>query len=172
MTSEKILTQHTMVELKTKVESLSSIRKFLIQNRSEKIGVFHQVDTYYRVPKGRFKLREVDGKTEAELIYYERDDMDKPKRDSVFLLKIQNPRALKMILKRILKIKAVVDKVREIFIHNEVQVHLDTVKTLGYFVEFEYISSQSTEQQKKDMIKNKKMLEELREKIFLSDSEK
>ena len=142
-----------MVELKAKVEHLSSIRNTLIKSRSEKIGVFHQVDTYYEVPKGRFKLREVEGRDQAELIYYEREDVSKPKRSSVFILSVPNPQTLKLFLQRILKIKSVVDKVREVYIHEGVQIHLDTVKALGHFVEFERITSHNAIQQKKDMAK-------------------
>ena len=164
MTSEKTKVQHAMVELKAKVENLSSIQNVLIQSRSEKVGVFHQVDTYYEVPKGRFKLREVEGKAQAELIYYEREDVAKPKRNSVFILSIPNPQTLKLILEQILKVKAVVDKVREIYVHEGVQVHLDTVKGLGHFVEFERITSQNAEQQEKDMAK----LERLRAQLDIS----
>ena len=36
-------------------------------------GTLLQRDTYFRVPRGRLKLRESDGET-AELIYYERSE--------------------------------------------------------------------------------------------------
>jgi adenylate cyclase class 2 len=164
MASEKTKVQHTIVELKAEVENLSAIRSVLIQSQSEKVGVFHQVDTYYEVPKGRFKLREVEGKTQANLIYYEREDLAKPKKNSVFILSIPNPKALKLILEKILKVKSVVDKVREIYIHEGVQVHLDTVKGLGHFIEFERVTSQNPEQQEKDMAK----LERLRVRLGIS----
>jgi adenylate cyclase class 2 len=164
MVSEKTKIQHAMVELKAKVEDLSSIRSMLIQSRSEKVGVFHQVDTYYEVPKGRFKLREVEGGTQAELIYYEREDVATPKRSSVFILSMPNPQTLKLFLEQILKVKAVVDKVREIYVYEGVQVHLDTVKGLGYFVEFECITSQNAEQQEKDIAR----LDRLRAQLGIS----
>jgi adenylate cyclase class 2 len=164
MASEKTKVQYAMVELKAKVEHFSSIRNTLIKSRSEKIGVFHQVDTYYEVPKGRFKLREVEGRAQAELIYYEREDVAKPKRSSVFILSVPNPQTLKLFLERILKVKSVVDKVREVYIHEGVQIHLDTVKDLGHFVEFERRTSQNAEQQKTDLAK----LERLRAQLGIS----
>ena len=153
MALEKTKIQHTMVELKAEVDDFSFIRSILGQSRSEKVGVFHQVDTYYEVPKGRLKLREVEGKAHAELIYYERENVAVPKRNSVFVLSIPNPQSFKRILERILKVKATVDKIREMYIIERVQVHLDTVKGLGHFVEFERITSSNTEQQGRDMAK-------------------
>ncbi len=150
-----------MVELKAKVDDLGVVRNKLVQRGAEQVGVFHQVDTYYNVPEGRLKLREVKGKMDAELIYYERENIAEPKRSSVFILTIPQPHIFKKILGRTMKAKAVVDKVREIYLHEGVQVHLDTVKGLGFFVEFERITSPDAEQQKKDQSKLEKLKEQL-----------
>ena len=156
--------EHKMVDLKARVPDLRVVREKLEELEAQPVGTFHQVDTYYEVPKGRFKLREVEGRAQAELIYYEREDVAKPKRSSVFILSMPNPQRLKLFLEQILKVKSVVDKVREIYIHEGVQIHLDTVKNLGHFVEFECITSQNAEQQKKDMAK----LERLRAQLGIS----
>jgi len=161
MFSKSPKTQHTLVELKAKVDDLATLRNRLIQFGAEQVGVFHQVDTYYDVPKGRLKLREVEGKTDAELIYYERENVAAPKRSSVFILAIPKPQVFKQILERIMKIKTVVDKVREIYLYEGIQIHLDIVKGLGSFIEFERITSQNLEQQKEDLLK----LEKLKEKL-------
>jgi len=153
-----------MVELKAKVDDLETIRDNLIQYNAKKVGIFHQVDTYYEVPKDRLKLREVEGKANAELIYYERENVAESKRSSVFILAIPQPQLFKQILERIIKIKALVDKVREIYFYEGIQIHLDTVKSLGSFIEFERITSQDSEQQKKDLSK----LEKLRERLNIS----
>jgi predicted adenylyl cyclase CyaB len=161
MSSKSPKTQHTMVELKAKVDDLATFRNRLIQFGAEQVGVFRQIDTYYDVPKGRLKLREVEGKTDAELIYYERENVAEPKRSTVFILAIPKPQVFKQILERILKIKTVVDKVREIYLYEDIQVHLDIVEGLGSFIEFERITSKNLEQQKEDMLK----LEKLKEKL-------
>ncbi len=153
-----------MVELKAKVDDLGVVRNKLVRRGAKHVGVFHQVDTYYDVPEGRLKLREMEGKVDAELIYYEREDVAEPKRSSVFILTIPQPRTFKQILGRIMRVKVVVDKVREIYFYEGVQVHLDTVKGLGLFVEFERITSPDAEQQKKDQGK----LEKLREQLGIS----
>lgn len=164
MSSKNSKIQHTMVELKAKVDDLTTVRNKLVRYSAEQVGVFHQIDTYYEVPKGRLKQREVEGKIDAELIYYERENVAEPKRSSVFILTIPQPQVFKQILERIMKIKVVVDKVREIYFYEGIQIHLDMVKSLGSFIEFEHITSQDSEQQKKDLSK----LEKLREKLNIS----
>ena len=153
-----------MVELKARVKNLAPLRSKLIQYGAKKKGIFHQIDTYFQVPKGRLKLREVAGKTDAELIYYEREDVAEPKRSYIFVLTIPEPQTFKQILEKIVKISTVVDKVREIYLYKRIQVHLDRVKNLGSFIEFELVSSQDTNQQKKDLLR----LEKLREKLDIN----
>lgn len=156
--------QHMIVELKAEVDGLTVIRDRLVDYGAEKIGVFHQIDTYYGVPKGRLKLREVEGKTDAELIYYERENAVEPKKSSVFILSIAKPKSFKRILKRIMTVKAVVDKTREIYFYKGVQIHLDKVEGLGSFIEFERKTSQDPKRQKKDLQK----LEKLRKILDIS----
>ncbi len=111
---------------------------------------------------GRLKLREVKGETDAKLIYYERENIAKPKRSSVFILTIPRaPRTIKQILEHIIKTKAVLEKVREIYFYKGTQIHLDTVKRLGSFIEFEHTSSQDSEKQKADVLKLEKLMKQL-----------
>lgn len=161
MISKRAKVQHEIVELKARVDNLAEIRDKLIKHGAERVGIFHQVDTYYEVPRGRLKLREVEGKNDAALIYYERENVANPKKSSVSILTIPQPQTFKQILALIMKAKAVVDKIREIYIYQGVQVHLDTVKGLGYFVEFELATSSYMERQKKDASKLDKLREQL-----------
>jgi predicted adenylyl cyclase CyaB len=161
MASKSSAAQYMMVELKAKVDDLAPIRKTLTQHGADRIGVFHQIDTYYKVPKGRLKLREVKDKVDGELIYYEREDIAKPKRSFDFILKIPQSQVFKQILEQIMETKNIVDKIREIYHYKGIQIHLDKVKDLGSFVEFEYMTSQNPEQRKRDCLK----LEKLRERL-------
>ena len=129
--------RHKMVELKARVSEHDSFRKKLSALGAEYLGTFQQTDLYFKVPQGRLKLREVNGYITSELIYYERENIAGPKRDDAFLLKIQKSEKLKKILKKILKPLVEIEKTREIYRHQGTQIHLDTVKTLGKFVEFE-----------------------------------
>jgi len=152
---------HSMIELKARVNSPIAIRVWLGKHGARKVGAFHQVDTYYQIPQGRLKLREVEGTPNAELIYYEREDVAGPKRSSVLILEIQDPNALKQILGRIVGIKVVVDKVREIFFYENIQVNLDQVSGLGSFVEFELVTSQNLKNQEQGSAKVEKLREQL-----------
>ena len=125
-----------LLELKARVEDLSVIRNRLVEIGAHYVETLHQVDTYFKVPRGRLKIREVEG-SGAELIYYERENKPKPKRSSVFIIRLDGGGTLKGIIKRILKELVVVEKVREIYRHRGTEIHLDTVKGLGTFIEFE-----------------------------------
>ncbi|UCE96117.1 MAG: class IV adenylate cyclase [Candidatus Bathyarchaeota archaeon] len=164
MSVKNLKVQHIMVELKARANSLELSRNRLIEFGAKKIGVFHQIDTYYEVPTGRLKLREVEGKADSELIYYEREDVFEPKKNSVFIFQLSQSQILKGILNRILTIKGVVDKIREIYLYDDIQIHLDTVRDLGSYIEFERITSSDPRQQKKDLLK----LERLRKRLNIS----
>jgi len=142
-----------MVELKAKVDDLAPIRNKLNEWGAKRIGLFHQIDTYYKVPKGRLKLREIENKAKGELIYYERENVAKPKISLDFILKIPQIQVFRQILEQIMETKAVVDKIREVYYYEKVQFHLDKVKGLGSFIEFECMTSQNPAQQKKVCLK-------------------
>jgi len=161
----KIKTQHSfrhkMVELKARVDDHDFLRKKLSALGAEYTGTFQQTDLYFVVPEGRLKLREVKGNSTAELIYYERENITGPKQDDAFLLRVQESEDLKNILKKILKPLIVIQKVREIYQHQETQIHLDTVKTLGKFVEFERQTGDNPSIVKKDQQVLKKLMKKL-----------
>jgi predicted adenylyl cyclase CyaB len=153
-----------MVELKVRVDDHEVLRKSLSVLGAKHVGTFRQVDSYFRVPEGRLKLREVKDDDTAELIYYEREDIAGPKSDDAFLLRIQEPEELKRILKKILSPLVVVEKVREIYWYKGTQIHLDTVENLGKFVEFERQTSDDPQSIKQD----RQSLHELMEKLEIN----
>lgn len=93
------------------------------------------MDNYFKVNRGRLKLRE--GNIENALIYYEREDSRGPKKSEVILC--QDPASpLKDILSKAMGV-VVVDKQREIYFIDNVKFHIDTVQGLGSFIEIEAI---------------------------------
>ena len=126
-----------LVELKARVNSLAPLRKKLEAMKSQHVGTFRQIDTYYGVPEGRLKLRETKGNIKALLVYYERQDVKGPKKSRVCLLELEDSGLLKPFLNKALKKKVRIDKEREIYRYKGTQIHLDTVKNLGKFIEFE-----------------------------------
>lgn len=154
--------KHKMVELKARVDDQDFLRKILSTLGAEHVGTFQQSDLYFKVPEGRLKLREVKDDSTAELIYYERENIEGPKSDDAFILRVQEPEELKKTLKKILTPLIIVEKVREIYRYKGTQIHLDTVKKLGKFIEFERQTSDDPKSIKKDRLILEKLMEKLK----------
>ena len=151
----------TIVELKAKVDNLEPFRKKLESLKAEHVGTFRQVDTYYEVPQGRLKLRETEGRNGAQLVYYERPDVEGPKQSQVFLIELPKPQFTKQFLSNVLRTKTVVDKQRAIYRVEGTQVHLDTVKDLGTYVEFERRTENTPEATRKAQETLEKLMQTL-----------
>ena len=128
------------VEIKAHCRAHDRIRRLLLDRSVRFIGEDHQIDTYFRVPHGRLKLRE--GTIERALIHYARPNEEGPKTSEVLLYEPHPDGALKAILARALGVLVVVDKRREIYFIDNVKFHLDRVDGLGLFVEIEAIDTE------------------------------
>jgi predicted adenylyl cyclase CyaB len=152
--------QRFMVELKARVDDLAEIRRKLTQCGASEADVFRQVDTYFKVPRGLLKLREVD-ESRAELIYYERENATRPRKSLAFILPIFRPLALRELLEKTLTKRTTVKKVREMYMHKGTQIHLDIVEGLGSFVEFERATTRDLNQQREDLSQLQKLMGKL-----------
>ena len=103
-------------------------------------GTRIQRDTYFRVRRGRLKLRE-EPDAVAQLIAYERPDLAGSKESRYRLVEVPEPIALREALAAALGVKIVVAKSRRLFIHEGVRIHLDRVGDLGDFIEFEAVAT-------------------------------
>jgi predicted adenylyl cyclase CyaB len=156
-----------MIELKAKVHDHDFLRKTLAVLGAKYFGTYQQIDSYFRVPEGRLKLREVKDSNTVELIYYERENIAGPKNDNAFILRVQEPEEFKKILEKILTHLTEIKKVREIYRYKGTNIHLDTVKQLGKFIEFERQTSDDPERIKRDKL----ALEKLMKKLEISSSD-
>ncbi len=129
--------ERTIIEIKARCRQPDRIRELLRQHGADFRGLDHQVDTYFRVPEGRLKLRE--GNIENALIHYRRPNEAGPKKSEVLLYRLAPEPALKKVLTAALGVFVVVDKQREIYFIDNVKIHLDEVEGLGAFVEIEAI---------------------------------
>jgi predicted adenylyl cyclase CyaB len=145
------------------MDNLEPLRSRLRALKAKYVGTYQQTDIYFVVPKGRLKLRQINGE-KTQLIYYERENISKPKRSDVFILEIPESRAFTALLKKILKVKAAVKKTREIYWHQKTQIHLDTVDYLGCYVEFE----RKTLKAQKEMKRNRNLLRKLMETLEIN----
>jgi adenylate cyclase class 2 len=124
-------------EFKARTNDLDLLEQKLLELNPEFIGVDHQVDTYFKVTKGRLKLRE--GNIENALIYYERPDIAGAKQADIILYKHYPDKSLKDILTKVHGIKTIIDKTRRIYFIENVKFHFDAVTELGHFIEVEAI---------------------------------
>jgi len=114
------------------------VREALKRLDARFIGTDHQIDTYFRVPSGRLKVRE--GRLENALIFYRRANVRRARQAAVEMMLLPRRNSLRAILARSLGTLAVVDKRREIYFVKNVKIHLDRVHRLGKFLEVEAIS--------------------------------
>jgi predicted adenylyl cyclase CyaB len=126
------------VELKARIADLAFARTTAERLATEYLGVEHQRDTYFTCPRGRLKLREIEGRP-AQLIYYERPDQAAAKASDYRLIEIVDAGALRDLLDSALGVTVIVEKNREILLYHNVRIHLDEVRRLGTFIEFEAV---------------------------------
>ena len=126
-----------IIEIKAKCTNAEKVRAILLSNKADFKGVDHQVDTYFKVPIGRLKLRE--GNIENTLIHYNRPNQAGPKNSQVTYRRLPPNTDIKAPMAAAMGILAVVDKQRGIYFIDNVKFHVDEVKNLGAFMEIEAI---------------------------------
>jgi adenylate cyclase, class 2 len=125
-------------EFKAHLRDTPHVRATLKRLRARFLGTDHQVDTYFRVPAGRLKIRE--GRIENSLIFYERTNSAHARRSSVEMMLLPRRHCVRAILSHALEVLAVIDKRREIYFVGNVKIHLDRVRGLGTFLEVEAVT--------------------------------
>jgi predicted adenylyl cyclase CyaB len=114
------------------------------------MGIERQRDTYFGVPPdrarqgARLKLRERWTLTaaglrrrSAQLIPYLRPNVAAPRRSDYSILPVETPGPMRSLLSKVLGVSAVVEKQRTVFLLGNTRIHLDRVRGLGAFIEFE-----------------------------------
>jgi predicted adenylyl cyclase CyaB len=128
-------------EFKARLTDEPRVREALKRLGARFIGTDRQIDSYFRVPSGRLKVRE--GRIENALIFYRRSNVRRARQAAVEMMLLPRRNSLRAILTHALGTLAVVDKRREIYFVKNVKIHLDRVRQLGKFVEVEAISRTS-----------------------------
>ena len=107
--------------------------------------LLEQKDTYFQVPEGRLKLRE-EGER-AELIFYRRPDRAGPRTSEYEIVPVESATALADLLGDALGVVSVVMKRRRLYLFGSVRIHIDSVMSLGDFLEFEAVMDQGDEEE-------------------------
>ena len=135
------------LEVKVRIESPEFAQRIARSLGGRLQPVLYHVDTYVDVSEGRLKLREFRGRT-AELIYYDRASVKGAagRWSSYVIYPVAEPRGLRKNLASKYGIVAIVRKRRKVFLLQNARIHIDVVKGLGAFLEFEVIQSRGPAQ--------------------------
>ncbi len=128
------------IELKVKVNDFRKIKKLLKLFGAKYEGVLKQKDVYFRCPKGRLKIREINNRY-YELIYYQRPNKTGRKTSNYTIWRLSKARKkqIENIFVILFGIKVVVRKTRILWHYKNTRIHLDQVNTLGNFLEIETV---------------------------------
>lgn len=126
------------IEIKARIKDLDQCRNLIKKIDHTFVGCDHQIDTYFKTTKGRFKLRE-SSLSGPYLIFYVRENLSGPKSSIYQKLPVEDADGLKELLKMMQGIHTIIEKKRDIYLYENVRIHLDDVKNLGTFLEFEAV---------------------------------
>lgn len=122
------------VEFKAELRDLPLARSVCLHVKALPVETLRQTDTYFRLADGRLKRRESAGHP-TEYIFYHRENTLRP-RLSQFTIYSESE-ARRQFGANDLPVWVVVRKTREVFLHVNTRIHLDSVEGLGNFIEFE-----------------------------------
>lgn len=126
------------IEIKARCSDLAKAKRIAEKIKTDTLGSLHQIDTYFDTASGQLKLREIPGQG-AWLIPYVKTYEKNPARSDYQLLEAKDPEAVKSLFSKLLGKRTVVDKIREVYLVDNVRVHLDEVRGIGSFIEFEAV---------------------------------
>jgi predicted adenylyl cyclase CyaB len=153
------------IELKARLADLDAAREVARSIATNELGIQEQTDTYFRCPKGRLKLRQIEHAL-PQLVWYARPDEEGPAASDYRLVPVTNPETLKAALDSAYGIWCVVRKRREIYLYHNVRIHLDEVEGLGTFLEFEAVLSRDVDDER-----GQSQVADLRERFSISDTD-
>jgi len=153
------------VELKAKLPSLETTRSLVQPLATTRLDDQHQVDIYFCAPQGRLKLRTIN-KQATQLIWYSRPDSSTSKTSHYVIARIDDPEGVQSALTGAFGVRCRVDKHREIYLCDNVRVHLDTVAHLGDFLEFEAVLDPEM-----DPVTGHRQIAALRQALSIADAD-
>ena len=146
------------VEIKAKVQSLTSLENCVKDLCNEDPSEIFQEDIFFKCNNGRLKLRNSD--LLSELIFYKRSDQTDPKKSFYLRSPVESPALIRKVLDQAYGEMGKVRKWRKIYLVEETRIHLDHVENLGDFMEIEVVLS-DVEEFEKGVIKIHSLIEKL-----------
>jgi predicted adenylyl cyclase CyaB len=102
-------------------------------------AILRQRDTFFRVARGKLKLREGADEARGALIYYGRESSGELQLSRYEIVLLPDPVAIRTMLAAALGTLAEVRKDRTLLMRANVRLHLDRVADLGDFGEIEAV---------------------------------
>lgn len=130
------------LELKAKYSHLRRAHALAGTLGAQRHWTKRQIDSYFSVPNGKLKLRQVENE-QGELIAYLRPSERNARVSDYTIYNTADPVALKKTLLHVLPPAIDVVKERTLYTWKNVRIHLDQVEHLGCFVEFEAVMQSS-----------------------------
>jgi len=128
------------IEFKAELRDSAAARRQCKVFGAHHIGNLRQTDTYYKLTDGRLKKREAPGEP-IEWIYYHRHDSVRPRMSNYSIL--TDEQARRRWGTKTLRKWLTVLKTRELWMIDNMRIHIDDVDQLGNFIEFEALVSKN-----------------------------
>jgi predicted adenylyl cyclase CyaB len=136
------------LELKACVPSISEAIHVAQRLKAQVKEILLQRDIYYNVSRGRLKLRIINNRS-AELIFYRRPNRKGSRYSDYFVLPVHDAKLTNALCMAAFGQKVVVEKKRRLFLYKNSRIHLDEVRGLGTFIEFEVLVKYGKQQAQK-----------------------
>jgi adenylate cyclase, class 2 len=122
------------LEIKIKLDSHEAALQILNSLRAEFVKDINQKDIYYKMHGCLLKLR-IEDEGES-LIKYNRDEVNLDRFSDYEVIYLKSSGSEKFF-SSLFEVEAVVQKKRSLYLFDNTRIHLDSVKDLGTFLEFE-----------------------------------
>ncbi|XP_062990542.1 uncharacterized protein LOC134403928 [Elgaria multicarinata webbii] len=147
------------VEIKARVRDLAQLMSNAERLSGSPGCIILQTDTFFSVPHGRLKLRDLqDGR--GQLVFYNRPDSKGPKLSHYTISPTDDPTGLAAVLSQALGVQGVVKKERRLYLVGQTRVHVDRVEGLGDFMELEVVLEDRQSAQQGEAVA-RRLMEEL-----------
>lgn len=134
------------LDIKTRFDDLDLACRLAREIGAQDAGTSRDVDTYFRVPHGRLKLRRSESTRDGTLIHYHRPDQATSRYSEYHLASTSDPERTREVLSAALGVLVTVAKTRRLLLYGDTRIHLDHVDGLGCFVELETVMRGQTEE--------------------------
>ena len=125
--------------IKAKVADFSSIENALQNLNPTFVGIDRQKDTYFKVPKGKLKLRQ--GTIENLITKYERVDVEGVEKTTVYQYDLNPTEEQISKIFREHEVIGIIEKERKIYFLGNIKIHLDKTRGDKTFIEIEAIDA-------------------------------